>query len=350
MSSKRIKYSSNIRNFDRQLGHRITLIRGTCTQAVFAEQIGVRQGTLSKYEHGMVPSEAVLKRIAQTANCPVEWLRTGSTPHIFDRSTSRDFTHPLPAGVESSLSAIIQAALIEVPGADVILLRNMQRALTEVSESAWVRRYGGRLQLEASRHAIIGPYSSAAREWCARWEQESNAIPSEWIDLLPAGAKILDIGCGSGRDLSAMLQAGFDAYGIEPVPQLRMAATELHPELGTRITDGILPGLGRPFGGDFQGILCVNVFQEIFLEDLYPAAIELRSLIRPSGVMLLTLPQQADTPVGNDKPPFRLLPSEGLIFLLSCAGFRLAAKHSMRKKHGHHTILVFRANSETHSV
>jgi 2-polyprenyl-3-methyl-5-hydroxy-6-metoxy-1,4-benzoquinol methylase len=31
---------------------------------------------------------------------------------------------------------------------------------------------------------------------------------------LPPGASVLDVGAGSGRDVEAMIAAGFDAYGV----------------------------------------------------------------------------------------------------------------------------------------
>lgn len=37
-----------------------------------------------------------------------------------------------------------------------------------------------------------------------------------FLELLPVGGKILDVGCGSGRDLKAFSTAGFQAEGLEP--------------------------------------------------------------------------------------------------------------------------------------
>lgn len=36
-----------------------------------------------------------------------------------------------------------------------------------------------------------------------------------FIDLLPRGAKILDVGCGPGRDVKTFRELGFDAMGID---------------------------------------------------------------------------------------------------------------------------------------
>jgi len=34
------------------------------------------------------------------------------------------------------------------------------------------------------------------------------------------GRRILDVGCGSGRDVKAFRALGYDAYGIDPSPEL----------------------------------------------------------------------------------------------------------------------------------
>lgn len=51
----------------------------------------------------------------------------------------------------------------------------------------------------------------------ARSTQPSMAI---FTSHLPDGARVLDFGCGSGRDLKAFLDLGFDAHGIDGSSEL----------------------------------------------------------------------------------------------------------------------------------
>src|SRR5579872_7107352 len=57
----------------------------------------------------------------------------------------------------------------------------------------------------------------------------------------PAGARIADIGAGSGRDAALLVQAGYDVRAIEPSASMRAVAAERHAELRERLVAGSLP-------------------------------------------------------------------------------------------------------------
>lgn len=47
-----------------------------------------------------------------------------------------------------------------------------------------------------------------------------------FLQRLPAGAKILDAGCGSGRDLRSFASLGYEAFGIDGSPEMVELASE----------------------------------------------------------------------------------------------------------------------------
>lgn len=62
---------------------------------------------------------------------------------------------------------------------------------------------------------------------------------------LPAGARVLDVGCGTGHAVAAMRAAGLDAHGIEPDPESVRIANEAGLDtvtLGTLDEDGPAAG------------------------------------------------------------------------------------------------------------
>jgi SAM-dependent methyltransferase len=106
----------------------------------------------------------------------------------------------------------------------------------------------------------------------------------------PNGGRVLDVGCGSGRDLARLLALGYDGYGVEPSSTLRECAVAAHPELSGRIAEGSLPEIGQPFSGQFDAILCSAVLMHVPSTELLDAVLSLRSLLVDRGRLLLSLP------------------------------------------------------------
>lgn len=133
-------------------------------------------------------------------------------------------------------------------------------------------------------------YRTHAADIAARYESVSSPVAKFFPTAFVAGGRVLDIGAGSGRDLAQLLEQGFDAFGVEPADELRGAATARHPDLAGRIANGQLPGLGAPFGGAFDGVLCSAVLMHVPESELFDAAFELRALLRHRGRLLISLP------------------------------------------------------------
>ena len=133
-------------------------------------------------------------------------------------------------------------------------------------------------------------YGTHAAELADRYDSVDSPVARYFAVAFAAGARVLDVGAGSGRDLAALLAAGFDAYGVEPSAGLRQAAMQRHPELAGRLTEGVLPGLDAPSGGPFDGILCSAVLMHLQEADLFDAALALRRILKPHGRLLISLP------------------------------------------------------------
>ncbi len=77
-------------------------------------------------------------------------------------------------------------------------------------------------------HAALAPmpdtldwYRTHAAQFAADADAvDLSALRAEFLALLPAGARVLDVGCGSGRDAVAFQRAGCAVTAIEPTEAL----------------------------------------------------------------------------------------------------------------------------------
>ncbi|XPG03604.1 class I SAM-dependent methyltransferase [Pseudomonas aeruginosa] len=133
-------------------------------------------------------------------------------------------------------------------------------------------------------------YEDNAQDIATRYESVGSPVAKYFPLAFVPGARLLDIGAGSGRDLAHLLKSGYEAYGVEPTDGLRAAAKVAHPELENRLASAALPELGMPFDGKFDGILCSAVLMHVPDHQLFDAALAIRALLNPHGRLLLSLP------------------------------------------------------------
>lgn len=88
-------------------------------------------------------------------------------------------------------------------------------------------------------------YEAVAERYRARWHRV-DALATErttFAAQLPPGARVLDAGCGTGRDVLALVEAGIDAVGLDRSPA--MLAT---PGLSGRVVVADLRAIPLPRG------------------------------------------------------------------------------------------------------
>ena len=153
-------------------------------------------------------------------------------------------------------------------------------------------------------------YRRNASEVARRYEAVASPIADHVSRVFPEGGRILDVGCGSGRDLALLIERGYDAFGVDAAPELVVLAQDLHPSLKGRIFHGCLPGLSPSFYAHFDAVLCSAVLMHFGVTEMPSAATALRQCLRGGGRLLISVPVERQGINGSNRDP------EGRRFIL----------------------------------
>ncbi len=114
-----------------------------------------------------------------------------------------------------------------------------------------------------------------------------------WLsDLLPlVPALALDVGAGTGRDAAWLARLGHDVVAVEPSAAMRAEGGRRHAGAGVRWVADAVPGLAAThrLGFAFDVILLSGVWQHVAPSERARAMRKLLGLLRPGGVLALTL-------------------------------------------------------------
>jgi 2-polyprenyl-3-methyl-5-hydroxy-6-metoxy-1,4-benzoquinol methylase len=110
------------------------------------------------------------------------------------------------------------------------------------------------------------------------------------VRFLSAKARILEIGCGSGRDAAFLVAKGYDVRAVEASARMMEVALHLHPELAGRITLASVPlrDSDRLFSRQFSAVVCIGTIIHVPDQYLFEFASQIRDLVMPDGILFLS--------------------------------------------------------------
>lgn len=143
--------------------------------------------------------------------------------------------------------------------------------------------------------------SLAVSDWVARWSA-----------LLPPGARVLDLACGSGRHLRWLAERGFAVTGVDRDEQALQALRELAEIVVADLEGGPWPLEGRWFDA--------VVVTHYLWRPLLPRIVE---ALAPGGTLVYETFARGQETIGRpSRPEFLLEPGE---LLRACIGLRIVA-------------------------
>ena len=140
--------------------------------------------------------------------------------------------------------------------------------------------------------ATVDYYSQNAQTVAERYESVVSSLSNSFGDAFKPKSKLLDIGCGSGRDLALLASLGHDCFGLDATPEFVDLSQSIHNELIGKVLHAALPNFAPPFGGDFDGVLCSAVLMHVAESELVPAAVSIKRCLKKHGRLLYSVPSK----------------------------------------------------------
>ena len=206
-------------------------------------------------------------------------------------------------------------------------------------------------------------YQQNADELGERYGAVSSGISLFFEQAFAGKSRIIDVGCGTGRDLNTLLEMGFDAVGVDPCAELLAQAEQKYPKTHEKMRVDALPDLKTCYDNEinhkrthgtqrnesaepeflrslrafsvksskrarFEGVLCSSVLMHLPEELLFDSIYALRGILRSKGRLLMSVPlpdPTIDEQTHRD-PNDRLfngVPPEKFQLLFERVGFKL---------------------------
>jgi SAM-dependent methyltransferase len=144
-------------------------------------------------------------------------------------------------------------------------------------------------------------------------------VQSRFLTFVPAGGRILDAGCGSGRDSKAFLDAGYDVVSFDASEEMCRRASEYigKPALNMRFED-------VAYEAEFDGIWACASLLHVPVEELPDVLKKMGRALKPGGVMYASFKYGEGT-VFRGERQFSDFTEVSIVPLFEQAGFEIVS-------------------------
>lgn len=195
--------------------------------------------------------------------------------------------------------------------------------------------------------SVIDVYQRHGEAWAKL--RGDTLVEASWLDrfcaLLPAGATVLDIGCGSGLPIARQLiRRGFDITGVDATPTMLAQFQRNLPGIAAQLADMRYLALGQRFAG----LLAWDSFFHLSPDDQRDTIPRFQAHAAPGAVLMFTSGDAEGEAIGEleGAPLYHgSLDPEEYHSLLAAAGFTVMAHTAKDPACGYRTIWLAKHNS-----
>lgn len=132
-------------------------------------------------------------------------------------------------------------------------------------------------------------YEENANSLISRYESaDVSEVQQLLLQTFEKNSKLLEIGCGSGRDASFMTKNYFDVTAIDGSKNMIEEAKKIHPELSEKLFHKTLPN-DLEFNQTFDGIYSIATLMHLSENDLKNTLSKIYNLLNENGKFLMSV-------------------------------------------------------------
>ncbi len=171
---------------------------------------------------------------------------------------------------------------------------------------------------------IEGIYGRLGSKYLSDIESMSPKEIEGFMDLLPRGAYIIDIGCAGGRDSKKFVERGFKVVGVDITDKFVHEAKKNVPSAEFRKMDVLELNLPPE---SFDAAWANAVLLHVEHQDIPLALSEINKVLKPGGKLHIRVKEGegakevVETLTGGEQRPFSFFQKEEMEQLVQDAGF-----------------------------
>lgn len=193
-------------------------------------------------------------------------------------------------------------------------------------------------------------YDVNANELADKYDHVNGGISDYFHLSFEKNGKILDIGCGSGRDLKILHEMGYSSDGVDPCDEFVELCNKDKTGYGSVVKKDFLPELKGIADKSYDGVLCSAVLMHLPKEQLFDASFAIRRILKDNGRFLMSVPLHDETIDSNTKRDtdgrlFNGITPENFQLIFERIGFSLISRwdndDSLVREHRKWATLLF---------